>query len=79
MMQPKPKDELGQESVFKKLGKSVVALHDIEHGGFITLDDLSGKIFQEQYIPVRRSNELIGKRAVRKIFAGEIIEPGMFE
>lgn len=79
MLPPKPAADLGQESVFKKLGKSVIALHDIEHGAAISIDDLSGRIFQEQYIPVRRSSEIIGKRATRKIFSGEIIEEGMFE
>lgn len=73
MMPPKPKAELGQEGVFKKLGKSVVAVRDIEQGARISLDDLSGKIFQEQYIPVRRSAEVIGKTAKRKIQAGEVI------
>lgn len=79
MMPPKPAENLGEESVFKKLGKSVVALHDIEHGATITINDLSGKIFQEQYIPVRRSAEIIGKCATRKIFSGEIIDETMFE
>ena len=79
MMPPKPAQELGQESVFKKLGKSIVALNDIHQGSKISLDDLSGKIFQEQYIPVRRSQEIIGKRAVRTIFAGEVLSEDMFQ
>ena len=79
MMPPKPAQELGQESVFKKLGKSLVALNDISQGSLISLDDLSGKIFQEQYIPVRRSEEMIGRRAKRSIFAGEVIKEDMFE
>lgn len=79
MMPPKPKESLGKESVFKKLGKSVVAFKDIEQGSTIEIDDLSGKIYQEQHIPVRESSTVIGKIARRRIFAGEVILPTMIE
>lgn len=73
MMPPKPQGELGSERVFKKLGKSLIALRDIKAGETITIESLSGKIFREQYTPVRESNRLIGRVAKRNIVAGEPI------
>lgn len=73
MMPPKPTEELGDEKVFKKLGKSIVAYKEIGPGDVVTLDHLSGRIFSTQYIPVRRSNEVIGKIAKRKVEAGSPI------
>ena len=75
MMPPKSMDELGNESVFKKLGKSLVAYVDIQAGDLITVDSLSGRIFNTQYIPVRESNRVIGRRAKRSIATGEPILP----
>lgn len=75
MMKPKPDDELGNESVFKKLGKSLVAYTDLRAGETITLDSLSGKIFNAQYIPVRESNRVIGCKLKRDIGKGEPILP----
>ncbi len=73
MMSPKPACELGTENVFKKLGKSLVAYVDIAAGDIFSLDTLSGKIFNAQYIPVRESNRVIGRRAKRDIARGEPI------
>lgn len=73
MLPPKPADDLGNERVFKKLGKSLVASSDIAAGQTISLDDLSGKIFTGQHIPVRESNMVIGRVAKRAISAGEPI------
>jgi sialic acid synthase len=73
MMPPKPISDLGTESVFKKLGKSLVAYKDIVAGELITLDHLSGRIFNEQYIPVRESNRVIGNAAKRNILRKEVI------
>ncbi len=74
MLPVKPKEELGTEQVFKKLGKSLVAYSDIKSGDMITLDNLSGRIFGKQYIPVRESNTVIGKFAISDIKKGEPIE-----
>ena len=71
MMAPKPAEELGNERVFKKLGKSLVAYVDIKAGESITLANLSGRIFNTQYIPVRESNQVIGSVAKRDIPKGE--------
>lgn len=73
MLPPKPAAELGDEGVFKKLGKSLVAFKDIKAGEKITLDHLSGKIFKETFIPVRESSRVIGRNAKRDIQSGELI------
>ena len=70
MLPPKPVSDLGNETVFKKLGKSLVAYVDIKAGDEITLDRLSGRIFNTQYIPVRESNQVIGSRAKCDIARG---------
>lgn len=74
MMPPKPADDLGNERVFKKLGKSLIAYSDIKAGDRLTLDSLSGMIFSGQYIPVRESNLVIGRIAIRDIEKGEPIQ-----
>jgi len=73
MMPPKEKESLGNESVFKKLGKSIVAYQDIKEGEEFRLENLSGRIFNEQYIHVRLSNKVIGKFSKRNIKKGEAI------
>lgn len=73
MLPQKPKDELGNENVFKKLGKSLIAYVDIKAGEEITPDHLSGRICSTQHIPVRESNQVIGKVAKRAIAKGDLI------
>lgn len=73
MLPAKPADNLGNEPVFKKLGKSLVAYSEIEAGETITMDKLSGRIFRTQYIPVRESNQVLGRIARRRIARGEAI------
>ncbi|TAK64240.1 N-acetylneuraminate synthase family protein [Methylobacter sp.] len=73
MMTPKHESELGSEFVFKKLGKSIVALHDIQVGQTISIDDLTGKIYDNEGIPIRQSSEVIGATAICKISAGELV------
>lgn len=74
MLPGKPLEELGNEQVFKKLGKSLVAAVDINEGDLLTLNNLSGRIFSTQHIPVRESNKVIGKVARRIIPRGEPIK-----
>ncbi len=76
MMAPKPAEELGTEFVFKKLGKSVIALTPIRKGEVFTLDNLTGRIFNTQHIPVRDSGKVIGRTAAHDISAGEPIQSG---
>ena len=74
MMIPKPVDELGTEMVFQKLGKSIVAMHDLQAGDKLSLDNLTGKIFGEQYIPVRESSRILGKTLNKEIKKGDLIQ-----
>jgi sialic acid synthase len=74
MMPPKPNDDLGSEHVFQKLGKSIIARTDISLGETITLDNLTGRIFDAEYIPVRESNQIIGRITKRSIVQGELIQ-----
>jgi N-acetylneuraminate synthase/sialic acid synthase len=76
MMKPKDASEIGKEPVFQKLGKSLVAATEIPAGEILTLDNLSGKIFEKQYVPVRQSNEVIGKKVTKSYKAGEAISLG---
>lgn len=70
MLTPKT-DNLGQEAVFKKLGKSLVALDDLPAGLTLDLDHLSGRIFRDTHIPVRESHRVLGRRLQRAVKAGE--------
>ncbi|SCB42526.1 sialic acid synthase [Bradyrhizobium shewense] len=74
MMPPKPAVDIGAEQVFKKLGKSVIAFADLKAGDELTLDVLSGRIFNKQYLPVRESNKIVGTKLKRDIAKGEPIE-----
>ena len=73
MLPAKPAEDIGNEKVFKKLGKSLVAYTDIGKGDTLTLDSLSGCIIKTQYIPVRESNRVIGQIARRDFKKGEPI------
>jgi N-acetylneuraminate synthase/sialic acid synthase len=73
MLPPKPDDDLGNERVFKKLSKSLIAYTDIQAGSEITMENLSGRIFNTQYIPVREANQVIGSIARRPIAKSEPI------
>ena len=74
MMPPKSVEELGAEMVFTKLGKSIVAGCDISSGSELSLENLSGKIFEIQHIPVRESSHLLGKFTNKEIKKGELIK-----
>lgn len=65
-----PKD-IGNEPVFKKLGKSLIALQDIQEGEEFTFNNISGKIFSENSVPVRETHKFIGKTSNTYIKAGK--------
>lgn len=73
MMKPKEQDEIGNEPVFKKLGKSIVAATDLFEGDILTLDNLSGKIFETQIIPVRQSIDVLGRKLNKGVKMGHAI------
>ena len=53
-----------------------MALTTIRKGEVFTLDNLTGRIFNTQHIPVRDSGKVIGRTAARDISAGEPIQSG---
>lgn len=71
MLPSKSEDEIGKEPVFQKLGKSLVASRNISAGEKFTLENLSGKIFNKQYIPVRESYRVLGLQSSKDLAAGE--------
>ena len=73
MLPLKNKKFIGKESVFKKLGKSLTTNKIIKKNKVIKIDDLTGIIFQENFIPVRNSNEIIGKKALKDLTPGQPI------
>jgi N-acetylneuraminate synthase/sialic acid synthase len=79
MLKSKPTKEIGKESVFQRLGKSIIAKKKIQKGKKILIDDLSGKIFLKQYIPVRESMNVINKVAARTIQKDEILSYKMIK
>ena len=74
MLEPTSEVYLGDEPVFKKLGKSIVAATDISSGSLLTLQNLSGKVCLQHGIPVRESNRILGKKTTRDIPKGAKIE-----
>ena len=79
MIKSKSKKEIGKEPVFNRLGKSIIANQDIEVGGRITIDKLSGKIFLKQHIPVRESINVIGKTAKCNIKKNQVLSYAMIK
>lgn len=65
--------DIGEEPVFKKLGKSIVAGKKIKKGEELNLNNMSGKIFTEKGVPVRDSFKFIGRLVSRDFEAGEKI------
>ena len=74
MLPSKSGDTIGNEPVFKRLGKSIIAASNIKKGDKFTIDNLSGKIFSNQYIPVRESYKLIGEISNKNYNVGDIIQ-----
>lgn len=74
MLEPKKEEEIGKEPVFQKLGKSLIASQNISKGTVIKTEHLDGVIDIVQHIPVRRSNEVIGKRLIEDIDKGQFIK-----
>ena len=66
-------ESVGDEPVFKKLGKSIAAYKQLKKGDTLTLESLRGRIFAKQGIPVRESHKLLGKQLLRGIDEGEMI------
>jgi len=70
---PKEQENIGNEPVFQKLGKSLIVNKNIKAGEIIKMDDLSGKIFTNQFLAVRDSNLVIGKALKVDLMKGDKI------
>ena len=53
---------IGKEKVFLKLGKSLIVNKNLKKGNKVKIQDLSGKIFNKIYTPVRDSYKVIGRK-----------------
>jgi len=62
--------DTGKEPVFAKLGKSIAAYKPIKKGDEFNLDNMRGRIFAKEGIPVRESVKLLGMKAARDIDEG---------
>lgn len=71
--------DLGNERVFQKLGKKIVAAREIKKGQSINGRDLSFIITDTDGLNVRLTNRLIGRQALRKISKGKLIIKSMIE
>lgn len=79
MLKPKRESEIGTEQVFKKLGKSLTPSIDMCKGEVVTIDNLSGKIFNKTYIPARESFRVIDRKLRANVKAGEPLVWGYLE
>jgi sialic acid synthase len=70
MLPSKPSEDLGAESVFKKLGKSITAYTDLKAGQIIEMENVTGRIFQKEIIPVREAHKIIGMKINKDIPSG---------
>ena len=68
---------VGNEDVFKKLGKSVAALSNLKAGEAISLKNIRGKIFASNGIPVRDTFKILGKTLNCDLADGQKIEQRM--
>lgn len=73
MMTKKPQADVGNEEVFKKLGKSLCAAIDLNAGQELSLNNLTGKIYPDTFIPVRECHQIIGKKVNKTIPIGNPI------
>ena len=73
MLGDKQPPSLGEEYVFKKLGKSLTASKPIKIGDLFTVNNLSSKIVGDG-IPVRRSLSLINSVAKSNYSVGDAIK-----
>lgn len=79
MLPLKNKKLIGKENVFKKLGKSITTNKLVKKNKKIKITDLTGMIFKNNFIPVRMSNEIIGKKALKDLLPGKPIIKGDYK
>jgi sialic acid synthase len=79
MLPLKNKKLIGKENVFKKLGKSITTNKLVKKNKKIKITDLTGMIFKNNFTPVRMSNEIIGKKALKDLLPGKPIIKGDYK
>ena len=73
MMRRKPKEELGKEFVFKKLGKSLCLDLHIKAREVLTLDHLGSIITNGEGTPVREAKSFLGKAVKIDLKVGDLL------
>tara|TARA_Y100001935_G_C17268960_1_gene490794 strand:- start:399 stop:1433 length:1035 start_codon:yes stop_codon:yes gene_type:complete len=74
ILNSKENNSKGNEPVFLKLGKSLISNRKISIGEKIKLSDLSGKIFNKNYIPVRETYKIVGKHVKTELKKNQPIQ-----
>jgi N-acetylneuraminate synthase/sialic acid synthase len=73
MLPTKNPEENGQESVFMKLGKAIVAKRSIKPGELFTEKNIVGIIQNSEGIPIREISNVLGKRARSDVEKGDTL------
>tara|TARA_B100000029_G_C17530148_1_gene942988 strand:+ start:73 stop:1098 length:1026 start_codon:yes stop_codon:yes gene_type:complete len=73
MMKEKNDKLLGKESVFKKLGKSIIVNKNLKKGTKLKISDLSGKIFEKEFVPIRETYKFMNKKLNKSLQKGQPI------
>lgn len=74
MMEVKSDGTLGNEAVFKKLGKSLSAARDLKAGERIDIENVTGVIFNDTHIPVREFSRYEGNALLNDLPKGAPIK-----
>ena len=70
--------EVGDEPVFKKLGKSICYSSSLVSGHEISVDDLDGIISTEGTVPIRESYAYVGKKLSENVSKGQLLKDSDF-
>lgn len=70
---------LGDEPVFKKLGKSIIFENDLPVGHVLEIKDLNGKILNDHGIPIRDTFKYIGKKLLISVKKEEALIDDMVD
>ena len=74
MLKEKNKIDIGNEMVFNKLGKSIIASQRIPKDTLLTENHVRGQILHQAGLPVREMKNILGRRVNRELLQGEKIE-----
>ena len=71
MMKEKKNNQIGKEPVFKKLGKSIIAVKNLQKGKKLSINDIDGMIFEKQFIPIRETYKILKKKLKKNLLKGQ--------